>query len=820
MGRIFKPSRPTDVRTNHSFKHPVALSLAICLVIPFSVFLGDASYGQPPSDRTFSITTVDKGSDLPVQWVAAGGGVLAYGAGQDVNFALENEPFSPVSHLMSDGVISEALILGKVALLNQEGLGLRMIDLRVPSNPQDVGFYPLSGTTFHLATWGNLLFVAGVDSGIQVLETSFSDMQDPSFDLVDRGTIPVAGPVAALAASDWKIYAATGKEIKVFDISDPSLILETDSLPIALPARSMAVSGSSLFVAAGVEGLHVIDLSVPGKAETVATHSVQSESLYAAGRLLYLAAGNDGLHLLKAGPIAATTFNVTIAPGGNLLFSPDPVNINVGDTVLWTWGSSNHSTTSGISPNPDGKWDSGVHNPPFTFPFTFNTAGSFPYFCSVHFFTGTVNVASAGPTINISITPASVDFGNVNVGSNSDQAITIMNQASSNATLTGSVDALAVPFSIVSGGGPFNLTPGQSVTVTVRFSPTATGAASTNLAITHNATNQNSPTNVSLSGTGITAGPLINISVTPVSVNFGNVNVGQSSNQNITIANQPSSTAALTGNVGALSAPFAVVSGGGAFNLNPGQSVTVTISFLPATTGAASDNLSVTHNATNQTSPTNVPLNGTGVTPGAGVAISFISAPNQGKPGGRISIQNTLTNQGPQKAASTTVSFYLSTDTQIDTSDIIIGKRTVRNLAPGASSGPVSTMVTIPRNTATGSYFIGAIVGDNTNFDPNGITICLSLSKPKLLSPKNRATNVSTTPTLSWSSVNGASTYEVEVAMDSAFTSVVASMTGLTTTQWAVTPALSSVTSYFWHVRAVNPCGPGPFSATGSFKTM
>jgi plastocyanin len=751
-------------------------------------------------------------------------------------------------------------------------------------------------------------------------------MGQPQVTLIDRGIIPVEESITAIAAEQGKLYVATaGKEIRIYDVSDPSQILELESLPVTLPVKSLAINGGHLFVAAGTDGLHVLDLSVSGKPETVATYPVPSESLYPAGRLVYMATGSNGLHLLTAGPIATAIFNAQVAPGGSFSFSPDPININTGDTVNWSWGGNFHSTTSGISPNADGIWDSGVHNVPFSFQHTFNTAGNFPYFCSVHGFTGTVIVANAGPVINMSVNPTTIDFGGVNVGQFSDQTVTISNDATSNATLSGNVGALSAPFSVQSGGGPFSLTPGQSVVVTVRFSPTAEGAAATSLSIIHNATNRTNPASVPLVGTGVTPGvhisvnpaslsfgnvtvgqspsqnvtilnqaisigpligsvgaltgpfsivsggdpfnlppgqsqivtvsfsptvagvssdtliithnateqvsptsiplsgtgaaPGINISVNPASVNFGNATVGQSPSQNITITNQATSTAALTGSVGALSAPFSVVSGGGGFDLNPGQSVTVTVQFSPTTAGTASDNLSITHNATNQASPSILPVDGTGVIPGAAVVVSFISAPTQGKPGGRIPIQNTLTNQGSQTAATTTVNFYLSTDTQIDTSDVFIGKRTVRNLAPGASSGPVSTMVTVPRSTVTGSYFVGAIVGTNTNFDPDGITVCLSLSKPRLLTPRNRGTNISTTPTLTWAAVNGASTYEVQVATDKGFTNIVASTAGLTDAQWPVTPALSNGTPYFWHVGAANLCGSGPFSATSSFKT-
>ena len=204
----------------------------------------------------------------------------------------------------------------------------------------------------------------------------------------------------------------------------------------------------------------------------------------------------------------------------------------------------------------------------------------------------------------------------------------------------------------------------------------------------------------------------------------------------------------------------------------------------------------------------------------SGVAISFVSGPSTAKPGDRVSIQNTLTNYGTPPANNVTVTFYLSADSRIDLADTLIGKRSIRKLAPGASSGPVPTQVTIPRTVTPGSYFIGAIVGANSNFDPKGITICLPLSKSALLSPKNRGANIATTPPLEWSDVNGVTSYEVQVGTDSKFTDIVASITGLTETRWFVAPALSNQTTYFWRVRAVHDCGSGPWSSTWSFKTM
>ena len=80
----------------------------------------------------------------------------------------------------------------------------------------------------------------------------------------------------------------------------------------------------------------------------------------------------------------AMTVDVTIGPGGELVFSPSSVTIHPGDQVKWTWGSSGHSTTSGSPGQPNGIWDSGIRNQGATFTHTFNSAGTFPYYCIPH----------------------------------------------------------------------------------------------------------------------------------------------------------------------------------------------------------------------------------------------------------------------------------------------------------------------------------------------------------------------------------------------------------------------------------------------------
>jgi plastocyanin len=87
-------------------------------------------------------------------------------------------------------------------------------------------------------------------------------------------------------------------------------------------------------------------------------------------------------------------------------YAPNPIEINVGDTVTWTNKDTvAHTVTSGTGnadANKGQEFDSSPNFSPLlvpqgTFEHTFDTEGSFPYFCALHEnMKGTVIVASGG----------------------------------------------------------------------------------------------------------------------------------------------------------------------------------------------------------------------------------------------------------------------------------------------------------------------------------------------------------------------------------------------------------------------------------------
>lgn len=93
--------------------------------------------------------------------------------------------------------------------------------------------------------------------------------------------------------------------------------------------------------------------------------------------------------------------------------------------------------------------------------------------------------------------------------------------------------------------------------------------------------------------------------------NFGNVRVGTSISQNLTVTNIGSSGSTLTGTINAASGDFSPTTGTQNFSLASSQTSSRSFTYTPSSRGTDSLNVSVTSNAENTTSN----LSGTGVSP-------------------------------------------------------------------------------------------------------------------------------------------------------------------------------------------------------------
>lgn len=93
-----------------------------------------------------------------------------------------------------------------------------------------------------------------------------------------------------------------------------------------------------------------------------------------------------------------------------------------------------------------------------------------------------------------------------------------------------------------------------------------------------------------------------------------------------------------------------------------------------------------------------------------------------------------------------------------------------------------------------------------------------TFSSVVLSSPANNANSVGIPAVLSWQTDTNAEAYDIEVATDSGFTSIVASAT-VVQNHYSVS-ALSNSSIYFWRVKPTNRCGEGVFSNAFTFSTV
>ena len=81
-------------------------------------------------------------------------------------------------------------------------------------------------------------------------------------------------------------------------------------------------------------------------------------------------------------------------------------------------------------------------------------------------------------------------------------------------------------------------------------------------------------------------------------------------------------------------------------------------------------------------------------------------------------------------------------------------------------------------------------------------------SAPTLKSPASGATVPSRTPRLEWNASTGATTYGLQVATSSAFTTLLVNETGITNLYYDIAPGiLNWNTTYYWRVNARNSFG-------------
>ena len=218
---------------------------------------------------------------------------------------------------------------------------------------------------------------------------------------------------------------------------------------------------------------------------------------------------------------------------------------------------------------------------------------------------GNVTVSLSGSaTTNVPVafaSPASLSFGTQQIGTSSaSQQVTVSNTGGGRLSIA-SLAFSTAHFSQSGNCVAASLAAGQSCTVNVVFSPSASGSLTSTLSISHGAAG--SPLNIALTGIGSTL-PVPVVQASPSSAAFPGVTVvGQpSAIQSIIISSAGPGSVTL-GTLATSTSEF-VIAGGNSGNcaagmiVAQGASCTIDVRFAPSAAGARTGTLSVASNGT------------------------------------------------------------------------------------------------------------------------------------------------------------------------------------------------------------------------------
>jgi hypothetical protein len=323
------------------------------------------------------------------------------------------------------------------------------------------------------------------------------------------------------------------------------------------------------------------------------------------------------LVIALSGSGTATQPQLTINPA-SVAFGSVSVGSSGTQTVTLTNAGNAALTVTAASPSGTGFSMSGA-----SMPMTINAGSSASFSAlftpsSAGAATGSIAIASNAPgspaTIALSgtgtqaqlnATPSSAAFGNVTTGTSNSQTVSLSNGGSATVTIS-SVTVTGAGFSTTGITTPVTIAASKALTFDAVFGPSAAGAVSGTITLVSNA--PNSPLAISLSGTGVAATRLLGLSTS--TLNFGNVNVGNSSSLTTTLTNNGNSSVTIA-SVNVSGAGFSASGLSSGETLTPNQSLTVTSQFAPTAAGLVNGSVSIASNATN--SPSVVTVSGTGV---------------------------------------------------------------------------------------------------------------------------------------------------------------------------------------------------------------
>ncbi len=247
---------------------------------------------------------------------------------------------------------------------------------------------------------------------------------------------------------------------------------------------------------------------------------------------------------------------------------------------------------------------------------------------TVHFLTvglaitliGMVPVSAGATAPQLTCTPSSLRFGGVVVGQTETLVVPVTNTGTTSVTVSGTT-VTDSEFTTSQLSLPLTLLAGQSVNVSVSFTPKALGWAGGTIKFSSNASN--ATLTLQVEGGGVSSEA---VTARPSIVSFGQVAIGASSTLPIVLTNARPWNVTLWP-LQTAGSEFSISTSGGTFplTLGRGQSVTLNVTFAPRSVGTTGGSLYI---------------------PGPALAIPLIATGKAGAAAGQLTVTPAALNFG------------------------------------------------------------------------------------------------------------------------------------------------------------------------------
>ena len=355
------------------------------------------------------------------------------------------------------------------------------------------------------------------------------------------------------------------------------------------------------------------------------------------------------------------------------------------------------------------------------------TAGALIALASIAMLVGCQGVSAGNssqpPNGDLSFATMALNFGSVAAGTSKTMTVSATNSGTKAVTVN-SAAMSSKYFSLSAPSLPVVVGPGQSTTLSVKFTPNSAGTFSGTVSVSSDAAN--AVPSLSVSGTGLSDGQLV---LNPSSEDFGSVTVGSKRTQSVTLTNTGQTSVNIS---------QASISGTGyqlsgittPLTLDASQSTTLTVSFVPQSTGSSDGSLAITSDGANAT--LTMALTGTGIPVGAlgsnPTSLSFGSVTT----GNNKTLAESVTNTGSSsitisQAAISGAGFSLSGIT----APLTLGAGQSANFSVSfapKSSGSVSGSVTLSSSASNPTLTIplsgtGAVAAGQLTVSPGTLAV-------------------------------------------------------------------------------------------------